>query len=231
MAIKGYQGTSLLDYPGKIASLVFFAGCNLSCPFCHNPDLLIDDGRLPDYPLDELLADLWQRRHFIDGVVVTGGEPTLDPELPPFLRQVKEMGLLVKVDTNGLAPLVLKQLLGEGLVDFVALDLKTAPERYGELHNRPVGLASLGKTVQLLRNTVVDYELRTTCVPGLVTDDDLEKLGRLVSGCRHWALQQFVPAHAMGEACRALEPYPADKLHRLAEIASRYVERVSLRGV
>ncbi|HKI51976.1 MAG TPA: radical SAM protein, partial [Geothermobacteraceae bacterium] len=113
MPIKGYQGTSLLDFPGRIASLVFFSGCNLSCPFCHNPDLLFDVDQLPDIPPDDLLADLQTRRNFIDGVVVTGGEPTLDPELEPFLRQVKELGLLTKLDTNGLAPLVLERLLGD----------------------------------------------------------------------------------------------------------------------
>jgi len=229
--IKGYQGTSLLDFPGKIASLVFFSGCNLSCPFCHNPDLLFDVDRLPDIPPDDLLADLQTRRNFIDGVVVTGGEPTLDPELEPFLRQVKELGLLAKLDTNGLAPLVLERLLCDELVDFVALDLKTSPERYGELHNHPVGLASLERSIQLLMSGTTPYELRTTCVPGYVAEQDIHRLGQRAAGAEHWVLQQFVAGHALREECRNLLPYPVERIRQLGAVAAEYVAAVSFRGI
>jgi len=229
--IKGYQGTSLLDFPGKIASLVFFSGCNLSCPFCHNPDLLFDAEQLPDIPLDELVEDLRTRRNFIDGVVVTGGEPTLAPELEPLLRQVKDLGLLVKIDTNGLAPQVLEKLICHGLVDFVALDLKTAPERYGELHNRPIGLADLERSIALLKSAEVASELRTTCVPGFITEQDIHRIGKRVKGAGLWVLQQFAPGHALSEASRELLPYPAAKIRQLGEIAAKYVETVTFRGL
>lgn len=231
MPIKGYQGTSLLDYPGKIASLVFFSGCNLSCPFCHNPDLLGTAEHLPDYPLDDLVAELHRRRRFIDGVVFTGGEPTLADELMPLLRRVKAMGLLAKLDTNGLAPRVLEQLLGEALVDYVALDLKTALPRYGELHTRPVDPTALEQSLELLSGGRIDCEIRTTCVPGFVTEDDLHQLGAVVSGAKHWVLQQFESGHALHESCRTLTPYPAERIRQLAGIAAGYVERVSLRGL
>jgi pyruvate formate lyase activating enzyme len=229
--VKGFQGTSLLDFPGRIASLVFFSGCNLSCPFCHNPDLLVDADRLSDYPLPELIEDLRRRSNFIDGVVVTGGEPTLAPELVPLLQQVRELGLLIKVDTNGLAPQVMERLIHDGLVDYVALDLKTSPERYGELHNRPVGLARLGLSLQLLKTGGVEYELRTTCVPGFVYEADMHRIGQRIKGAKHWVLQQFVPGYALSEKYRELEPHPVERIRQLAAIAAEYAEVVSLRGV
>jgi len=229
--IKGFQGTSLLDFPGKIASLVFFSGCNLSCPFCHNPDLLFGADRLPDIPLDELLGDLRRRRNFIDGVVVTGGEPTLAPELEPLLRQVKDLGLLVKIDTNGLAPQVLEKLICHGLIDFVALDLKTAPERYGELHDRPISLAGLERSIALLKSAEVAYEVRSTCVPGFIAEQDIHHLGERVKGAGRWVLQQFAPGHALSETCRGLMPYPAAKIRQLGKIAAEYVETVAFRGL
>jgi len=231
MAIKGFQGTSLLDYPGRISSLVFFSGCNLSCPYCHNPDLIVDRPELPVLDEADILAELRSRRDFIDGVVVTGGEPTLHEMLPGFLRGIKEIGLLVKLDTNGLRPPMLERLLGEGLLDFVALDLKTSPERYGELHSGPVGLASLERSISLVLQKAPAYELRTTCVPGLVGTLDIHRLGRLLDGAGSWTLQQFVPGHAWQQSCRQLEPYGLEELQSLATIAGGYVAEVRLRGV
>ena len=124
MGIKGFQGTSLLDFPGRIASLVFFGGCNLRCPYCHNPALVLEPESYPDLPLDEVLAELADRRGFIDGVVVTGGEPTLAADLLPLLQGIRDLGLQIKLDTNGLAPKVLEILLQRQLLDSIACDLK-----------------------------------------------------------------------------------------------------------
>jgi len=231
MPIKGYQGTSLLDYPGRIASLVFYSGCNLTCPFCHNPDLVIAPERLPDIPEEDLLTDLEARRSFVDGVVVTGGEPTCDPGLLAFLRRIKGLGLLVKLDTNGLAPNVLAQAIDESLVDYLALDVKTAPDRYGELHSRPVVLGNLEKTVSLVLADAIDYEIRTTCVPGFVTERDIHQLGRLLKGARRWVLQQYAPTHALAPKLRETEPYPSGYLEDLSVLARQYVGEVVIRGV
>jgi pyruvate formate lyase activating enzyme len=232
MSIKGFQGTSLLDFPGRIASLVFFGGCNLTCPYCHNPGLVLDPGQYPDYPVEAVLDQLQSRRRFIDGVVVSGGEPTLDPGLLPFLRQVKGLGLAVKLDTNGLAPpAVLELALAEGLVDYVALDLKTAPARYGLLHHGPVPLGGLLQSVRLLLEGVADYELRTTCVPGLVEEADIRAIGELVRGVRRWVLQQFVPAHSLAEELREIEPHPVATIRAFAEVAGGYVGEVPVRGL
>ena len=231
MAIKGFQGTSLLDFPGRIASLVFFGGCNLTCPFCHNPALVLDPDQLPDYPLDAVLEDLAARRSFIDGVVLSGGEPTLAPELPELLAGARALGLQVKLDTNGLAPLVLDRLLAAGLVDYVALDLKTAPERYGELHREPVASDKLLHSIRLLLEDRVDYELRTTCVPGMVEAADLHALGCRVRGARRWLLQQFVPQHALSADLQARAPYSAETLRAFAMLAGEYAAEVGIRGL
>lgn len=231
MGIKGFQGTSLLDFPGRIASLVFYGGCNLTCPFCHNPTLVLTPQDYPDYPLAALLEELRERRAFIDGVVVSGGEPTLDPGLRPFLEGVKALGLQVKLDTNGLAPEVLERLLAAGLVDYLALDLKTAPRRYGELHSGPVDIAALERGVRLLADGGCDGEFRTTCVPGLVEAEDVHVMGEALRGARRWVLQQYVPQHALAESLRECEPHPVDRLREFAELAGAYAQEVTLRGI
>jgi pyruvate formate lyase activating enzyme len=231
MRIKGFQGTSLLDFPGRIASLVFFGGCNLTCPYCHNPTLVLDPDQYPDYPLAALLEELQERRSFIDGVVISGGEPTLDPDLPIFVNQIKKLGLEIKLDTNGLAPAVLKRLMAEGLLDYVALDVKTAPCRYGELHKGPVSPDALAASARLLIDGEVEYELRTTCVPGLVEAADIRAIGATVRGARRWVLQQFVPGHALAEELRGIEAHSEGAIRGFAEVAGGYVDEVVIRGL
>ncbi|BCR03789.1 anaerobic ribonucleoside-triphosphate reductase activating protein [Desulfuromonas versatilis] len=231
MGVKGFQGTSLLDYPGKIASLVFFGGCNLTCPFCHNPSLVLAPGELPDYPLTALLEDLRERRRFIDGVVVTGGEPTLDPDLLPLLREIRKLDLRIKIDTNGLAPQVLRRALAEGLVDYLAMDLKTSPGRYGELHRAPVAVADLQASAAILRESGIQYEFRTTCVPGYVEAEDIQAMGALIQGAELWVLQQFEQAHSLDEGLRGVEQHPVAKLGALAELAGSYVRSLKVRGI
>jgi len=231
MNIKGFQGTSLLDFPGRIAALVFTGGCNLTCPFCHNPGLVLDPGQYPDYPLDALLGELESRRNFIDGVVVTGGEPTLDPGILPFLHQLKAMGLQTKLDTNGLRPDILHEALEQELLDFVALDLKTSPQRYVELHQGPVDSSALLQSLALLREAGCGLELRTTCVPGWIDAGTLHRLGTLVQGAPSWALQQFNNRHALDPTLQALPPFAREELEAFAAIAAGYVDQVVIRGL
>jgi pyruvate formate lyase activating enzyme len=231
VGIKGFQGTSLLDFPGKIASLVFYGGCNLTCPYCHNPSLVLEPDHLDDYPVPSLIEELRPGSAVIDGVVISGGEPTLDSGLLPLLRGIKNLGLLVKLDTNGLAPKVLKEAIWEGLVDLVALDLKTAPGRYQEMHTGKVDVAQLRKSVRLLLDGPVNYEFRTTCVPGWVGEAEIREIGALIRGGGSWMLQQFVPEFSLAEPVRTLTPYSIDQLGSLAEIAREYVSEVGLRGL
>ncbi|MGD9848151.1 MAG: anaerobic ribonucleoside-triphosphate reductase activating protein [Desulfuromonas sp.] len=231
MAIKGFQGTSLLDYPGRIASLVFFAGCNLRCPYCHNPGLVETPERYPDIALDEVVALAAQRRGFIDGVVISGGEPTLDPLLVELATELKGLGLQVKLDTNGLAPAVLERLLDQGLLDAVAVDLKTAPERYPELGAGPTAALALKQTLALLQQAPVALEYRTTCMPALVGAADIAALGPLVQGCPLWVLQQFVAEHALSPAARSSVPYLPEQMQQLAVQAAAYACQVQVRGL
>lgn len=231
MGVKGFQGTSLLDFPGRIASLVFFGGCNLRCPYCHNPALVLAPESLPDLPLDELLAELAERRGFIDGVVVTGGEPTLAAELLPLLHGIRDLGLQIKLDTNGLAPRILERLLAERLVDFIACDLKTAPDRYPELQWRGDQAAALQESLALLRSAQLPVEFRTTCAPGWVESADIEAMGSAIEGAKEWVLQQFVATHALDPAYQSLIPHTGETLLALAALARNYVPRVRLRGL
>jgi len=231
MSIKGFQGTSLLDFPGRIASLVFLGGCNLTCPFCHNPPLVIAPDDFPDIEVNTLLEDLHTRKSFIDGVVFSGGEPTLDPLLPQLTAAIKAMGLLVKVDTNGLAPKVLEQLLERGQLDALAIDLKTSPERYPDLHDSPVDWERLLRSVQIALQAPIEVEFRTTCVPGWVDADVIRGWGEVIAGAPLWAIQQFHPEYALDGPTRELKSMLRQDVQALATIAEGYVERVVVRGL
>jgi pyruvate formate lyase activating enzyme len=231
MAIKGFQGTSLLDYPGKISSLIFFGGCNLTCPFCHNPGLVLDPGQYPDFPLEQILGELRERRNFIDGVVVSGGEPTLAADLVPTLREIKNLGLDIKLDTNGLLPGCIENLVAENLVDYVAMDVKTAPRRYNELHTQAVKTENLLVGIRLLIEGKVPYEFRTTCVPGLVEKEDIVAIGEALRGANLWILQQFVASYALDEKYQEMESHPLSTLQDFVKTAETWAAQVSLRGV
>jgi len=231
MGIKGFQGTSLLDFPGRIASLVFWGGCNLTCPFCHNPPLVLAPDTFPDLDPDELIADLEQRQSFIDGVVISGGEPTLDVGLPDFLARIKALGLAVKLDTNGLAPQVIRSLVEGGLVDYLAIDLKTLPQRYPELHTGPVVPDKLLETIRFCSEATIEREYRTTCVPGWVDEAVITALGALIEGAPLWALQQYHPEHALCADAQKIAAFPPERIQQFVELARKSVERVVVRGI
>jgi pyruvate formate lyase activating enzyme len=230
--IKGFLGTSLIDYPGKVAAVVFLAGCNLRCPYCHNSILVRDDENLEDLHLQELIDGLQRRRKLLDGVVVTGGEPTIHPQLSWLLKELKSTGLAVKLDTNGLRPQVLSELLEAQLLDYVAVDLKLAPDRYFTHLGGPQDSARrLEGTIELLRRETVDYEFRTTCVPGLVSEQDIEQAAKLITGARAYYLQQYIPIHVYDPSLAERPPFPREVLERFLEVARPYVQRVELRNL
>ncbi len=190
------QPLSLMDYPGKLAAIVFFAGCNLRCPFCYNSELVLPELMEALRPLspEKVLDQLAERVGFLDGVVLTGGEPTLSPELPEFIRALKNLGFLVKLDTNGTNPRVLEELLRAKSLDYVALDIKAPFPRYPEF----TGLLEAGKAVEAVRESLAiilrmapDYEVRTTVAPGL-SPDDLLAIAREIRGVKRYVLQPFL---------------------------------------
>ncbi len=187
MVIAGLQKMTLLDYPGKVACTVFLQGCNFRCPFCHNSDLL--GGAAPDtLAVDDLLAFLDKRKGLLDAVCITGGEPTLQPDLSSLIRAIKERGYAVKLDTNGSRPAVLKQLAAEQLLDYVAMDVKNSPARYSETVGvSSFDLAPVEESLSFLLTGTLPYELRTTVVAELHSEEDFEEIG-------NW-LQRIAPSH------------------------------------
>ncbi|MEM2081459.1 MAG: anaerobic ribonucleoside-triphosphate reductase activating protein [Candidatus Bathyarchaeia archaeon] len=224
MKFSGLQKTSLIDYPNKIASVLFTPGCNLRCPFCHNWRIVVDPK--PPFLQEAVALELLEsRKKYVDAVVVTGGEPTMHSELPRFLAKLKERGFEVKLDTNGFYPEVLEECLPH--VDYVALDVKTSLEKYKQLGAQDT--AGLMRTVEILKTGKVPYEFRTTVVPELVTAADVERIGEIVKGAKTYALQQFVPQDTLDKRFEALRPYAPETIAEFAETIKKYAENIVLR--
>jgi pyruvate formate lyase activating enzyme len=192
MRIGGLQKQSLIDYPGRISCVLFTSGCNFACPYCHNPQLTgAPDRTAPGFRIDDFLAFLEERRTLLEGVVISGGEPTLHADLPELCRRVKALGFPLKLDTNGSRPQMIKRLIAEGLVDYLAMDIKTEPERYaGEIDPRSDSGALL-ESLQAIMASGIDYEFRTTCVKPWVTPATVARIACLIQGSRLYALQTF----------------------------------------
>jgi pyruvate formate lyase activating enzyme len=192
LRIGGLQKQSFIDFPGRISCVVFLAGCNFACPYCHNPRLVKDPGGDPQAPtVASVLEFLERRRGFLEGVVISGGEPTLNRELPEFCRRIKGLGYVLKLDTNGSRPRVLKGLIAGQLVDYIAMDVKTEPERYAGCLAADCAPGVIQASVRLLMSSGVDYEFRTTCVKPLVTAETIAAIARMIAGSRRYALQPF----------------------------------------
>ena len=224
MKFSGLQKVSLIDYPNKIASVLFTPGCNLRCPFCHNWRIAVD----PKPPfLQEAVAlrILESRKKYVDAVVVTGGEPTMHKELPQFLAKLKKRGFQVKLDTNGFYPEVLEECLA--YVDYVALDVKTSPEKYKLLGAK--NTSEFMHTVELLKMGKVAYEFRTTVVPEIVTAEDMTRICELVKGAKTHAFQQFVPQDTLDKRFEGLKPYAPEVINEFAWNMKGCAENVLLR--
>ena len=229
MEIQGLQKMTLLDYPGRVACTVFLGGCDLRCPFCHNGGLVL--GPMPaELDGEGLLAFLKKRRGLLDGVCVTGGEPLLRPELPELLAQIKELGYPVKLDTNGGRPEGLRALAEAGLVDYVAMDVKNCPARYGETAGVPgLDVTPFRESVSFLLQGTVDYEFRTTVVREFHDEDSFRAIGPWIAGARRYFLQNFVDRDAVLQA--GLHSWDGDSLRAFAALVRPYVDQVELRGI
>ncbi len=235
MKISGLQKLTLLDYPGRVACTVFLGGCNFRCPFCHNSELLGADAE-EFMKQEELLAFLKSRVGILDGVCITGGEPTLQKDLPELLRAIKEMGYLIKLDTNGYRPEVLKALVAEGLVDYVAMDIKNSPERYALTCGlETMDLAPIEESMRFLLEDTVDYEFRTTVVHPLHDEEAIGSMGdwllNLVPGRRAKALylQAFVDRDTVAVA--GLLPPTAAQMREYKGFLEGCAQTVELRGI
>jgi len=231
MNIKGIHKTSLIDFPGRICSVFFTGGCNLRCGYCHNPELACNSACLHSYSNEEALRFLKKRRGLIDGVTISGGEPTISYNLESFVSSIKEMSMAVKLDTNGLNPGAVSRLVERGLVDYVAIDIKTSPQKYDFVVGRHVDFSRVLETVGIIKSSVLDYELRTTCIPQYVTLEDFGSIGRMLGRVKRYFLQQFVPDVTLDESFHDLEPYPLKTLQSFRDYVSTFADRCELRGV
>jgi pyruvate formate lyase activating enzyme len=224
MKFSGLQKISLLDYPDKIASVLFTPGCNLRCPFCHN-------WRIATNPQPPFLAEglamemLEERKKYVEAVTVTGGEPCIHKELPKFLSKLKEHGFMVKLDTNGFFPEVLEECLAT--VDYVAMDVKTSLEKYKLLGAKDT--AGFMRSLESLKSGKVPFEFRTTVVPELVTAQDIENIGLLIDGAKTYALQQFIPNDTLDKKCESVKPYPPETIREYAATMKKHAQNVILR--
>jgi pyruvate formate lyase activating enzyme len=224
MKFSGLQKVSLIDYPNKIASVLFTPGCNLRCGFCHNWRIAVDPK--PPFLQEAVALEILERRKkYVDAVVITGGEPCMHRELPRFLVKLKERGFLVKLDTNGFYPEVLKDCLPS--VDYVALDVKTSLEKYKLLGAQDT--TGLLRTVEMLKAGKVAYEFRTTVVPELITAGDMTRICELVKGAKTHALQQFMPQDTLDKHFEELKPYAPEVINEFAGTMKNYAENVVLR--
>lgn len=230
MQIHGFAKTTLLDYPRHVASTIFTGGCNFRCPFCQNGDLVLHPAEVPLIPETEILETLEKRRSIIDGVCITGGEPTLQSDLKDFIIKLKDMGFLVKLDTNGYRPEVLEELLHEHLLDYVAMDIKNCPEKYpmtcGISHT---DMAKIDHSVQLLLQKTIPFEFRTTVVRQFHTKEDFEKIGQWIQGADAYYLQSYQDSDRV--ISPGFSPYSKEELLEIQQLLLPYIPTVELRGV
>ncbi|MDR2431555.1 MAG: anaerobic ribonucleoside-triphosphate reductase activating protein [Candidatus Margulisbacteria bacterium] len=231
--IKGLQKTTLIDYPGKIAATVFTAGCNFRCVFCHNTALVnAGESSLPEIDPDELLAYFQKRLKQLEGVCISGGEPTLHADLPDFIRRIKALGLAVKLDTNGTNPAMLKKLFVDDLLDYVAMDIKGPLELYPRIVNTEIDAEKITDSIELIMQSGVAYEFRTTVLPAFLDEENFIRVAGMINGADCYYLQQF---HA-GE--QLLNPdyqqagsYSAGQLNLFAGKFGPFVKKVAVRGL
>ena len=230
MKISGFQKLTLLDFPQHVAATVFTGGCNLRCPFCHNALLVTELGEAEEYSEDEVLSYLKKRAGILDGVCITGGEPLLQPDIAEFIKRVRELGLAIKLDTNGTYPEKLRELIGGGLIDYVAMDIKNSRKRYAETTGTDgINVEDIDKSIRILLSGSVDYEFRTTVVRELHEAEDIEKIAEWISGAKRYFLQNFVDSgNLIGKNLTAHDRQTLDTMRFLAQ---KHIDFVELRGV
>ena len=230
MVFGGIQKLTLIDYPGKVAATVFTVGCNFLCPYCHNPEL-VDGKKIKDQPRvseQEVLDFLATRQGLLEGVCITGGEPTLFPDLPEFIKKLKDLGFLVKLDSNGSNPQMMEKLLAEKLVDFIAMDIKAPLEKYKKVAGDKAVLENIQRSTELVR-TAPDYEFRTTVLPALHTKKDILSIGRWLQGAKKYYLQQFKPTKTLDSAFLDEKPFAWEKIAELRGLLEIFFDKVEVR--
>jgi len=232
MKIAGFIKTTLLDWDGMVACTVYLAGCNMRCPYCHNREIVINADSVEGIPEDDILAYIEEHSDFIDAVVVSGGEPLMNRDIDKLLKKLKALGVKVKVDTNGCFPERLNDVIGAGLVDRVAMDVKSSlNDRYNNAAGIGVPLDKIRESIRVIIDSGIDHEFRTTVVPVFVKEEDIENICRNIKGAKSYRIQQFRNKVTLDDSLSVLDPYPESRLIGMAEIAKQYVKDVKIRGI
>ncbi len=232
--IRNLIPNSLIDWEGMVVSTLYVGGCNFRCPFCYNADLVINPEKFPVIPEDYLFNYFWERKYFLDGVCLSGGEPTIYDDLPEFLLKIKSCNLKIKLDTNGSNPDKLSRIVKRGLVDYIAMDIKSCLET--EMYQRVTGAQSaqmvtnIRESINIICNSGIDYEFRTTVVPVFHNEMTIEIIAREIKGARQYVLQNFVSTEELLDNKLAdVKPYSTQKMEELRRIATLYVENCIVR--
>ena len=226
--LAGLQKTTFIDYPEKIACIVFTQGCNFRCGYCHNPELF--ENKEPVLSVPAFFEFLNKRKGKLDGVVITGGEPTLHgKDLIEFIKEVKSLGFLVKLDTNGTHPDVLQELLNENLLDYIAMDIKAPLAKYRTITQTDIDTKIIKKSIDMIMNSGVDYEFRTTIVKSQLSVEDLRQIGELIQGAKRYYMQKFLATKILDETLMSEESYTDEEFKNLRTILEEYVDFVDYR--
>lgn len=230
MIIQGLQKLTLLDYPEKLACTIFTSGCNFRCPFCHNASLVVDTHRYEKISEEEVFEFINKRKNTLEGVCVSGGEPLLQNDIEEFMKKVKDLGYKIKLDTNGSSPEKLERIIKDGLVDYIAMDLKNSRQNYGKtIGIEGYNLAPIEKSIRLIMMSDIPYEFRTTVVKELHKRSDFEDMASWIKGAKAYYLQQFVESEEM--VAEGLHGYNEDIMRQALEIVRKDVDNAQLRGI
>jgi pyruvate formate lyase activating enzyme len=224
LRFAGFQKTSLIDYPDRVASVLFTMGCNLRCPYCHNGEL-VEGYSGPFHEEEAIIESLLERKRYVGYIVVTGGEPTLDPELPSFLERLTGHGFKVKLDTNGMKPKALRKCMP--FLDYIAMDVKTSLENYTLLSAKDTD--SIMESINIIKDCDLDYEFRCTAVPGFVETETVHKMGEMVRGAKKFVFQQYKPEKTLDPEYNEVKPHFEETIRGFARVMDDYVEKVILR--
>ena len=230
--IKGFIKTSMVDWDGKVTSVIFLPNCNFRCPMCHNHELILNPSKYQSISISDIKRYLEMHSDFIDGVVITGGEPTMHKDLSSLIKQFRDMGFQIKLDTNGSFPNVIRNLVEKELVDYVAMDVKAplTDGKYKKVAGVDVEISRIRESVDYLMKSGIEYEFRTTVVPTLHTEEDIIEIAREIEGAKKFVLQKFEPKNAMDEKLRKLKPHDASYLKQLAEKCKCFVSKIKVRA-
>jgi len=227
MKILGIVKASFIDYPKKASTVLFIGGCNFRCPYCHNPELVNEQGE--ELELSHVLEFLHKRKKYIDGVVISGGEPTIHSELIPLIEEIKKLGYAIKLDTNGSNPEVIRKLINDRLIDYIAMDIKGPLSEYAKISNSKINIKDVDEAINLIKNSNIDYEFRTTICRELLSKAQVVEIGKYLDGAKRYALQAYNLKGKILDESKSFTCYSKKEMEEFKELISHYITEIIIR--